>query len=87
MKKKSKRFFYSVVEEFSYNEDYNAFCMGRVEIFDSHNKSGYAIGEARFIIPAELFPKFREWIDFKESDYPIMIKWDMDVTKFVEEKK
>ena len=81
---RSKRMFYSVVEEFSYNKDYNDFCMGRIEIFDSHNKSGYAIDEARFIIPAELFDEFREWIDFKESDYPIMIKFNMDVNKFVE---
>ena len=85
MPKKSKRFFYSVVEEFSFNKDYNNFRMGRIEIYDSHDKSGYASDEVRFIIPAELFSAFREWIDFKESDYPIMIKFDMDVTKFVKE--
>ena len=85
--KKEKRFFYSVVEELSFNRDYDAFRMGRVEIHDSHEKSGYPIDEARFIIPNELFPAFRKWIDFKESDNPIMIRFEMDVNKFVDANK
>ena len=76
MKKKNKRFFYSVVEEGITNPDYYGYRGGRIEVTDRKDRKGYPVYEARFMIPEELMDGFRDWIDFKESDKPIYIRWD-----------
>jgi hypothetical protein len=74
---KEKRYLYSVVEEMIQNPAYFGYRGGRVEVFDNKSKSGYAVFEARFLIPEEFMDGFRELFDFKKSDLPIMIRWDM----------
>ena len=81
--KKSKRFLFNVVEEFILNPDYKDYSGGRIEVFDKKNDSGFAIGEARFLIPTEFMEKFREVFDFKESDLPVYI--DFDVKKMIKD--
>jgi hypothetical protein len=75
--KKSKRYFFSVVEEMIMNPKFNGFRAGRIEVYDNQSKSPYAMEEYRFMIPEEFYYEFREIFDFKESDLPIEIKWDM----------
>jgi len=77
MKKKSKRYFISVVEEMIQNPDYFGYRGGRIEIYDNESDSPYAIYEARFLIPEEFIEGFRELFDFKETDKLIYINWDM----------
>ena len=77
-KEKDKRFFFNVIEECVMNKDYQMFRCGRIEVFDEQNPSGYAVYEARFKIPEELFSAFREAFDFKTSDYLPCINFDME---------
>ena len=76
-----KRYFFSVVEEAIQNPDYFCYRGGRIEVYDNQSKSNYGIAEYRFMIPEEFINGFRETFDFKESDLPIMIKWDMEIKK------
>lgn len=76
-KKQKKRYFFSVVEEAILNPDYEDYCAGRVEVYDRYSKSPYAIYEARFLIPKEFMEDFRKTFDFKESNLPVIIKWEM----------
>ena len=74
--KKGKRYFFSVVEEGIMNKKYQHFRGGRIEVYDTRDKSGYACYEARFFIPEEFMDSFRETWDFKESDEMPFIRWD-----------
>lgn len=74
------RYFFSVVEECVMNPDYEGYRGGRVEVYDEQNNSGYAIYEARFLIPEEFFETFREMFDCKYSNLMPMIKWDYPLT-------
>lgn len=74
--KKQKRYFYSVVEEGVMNPAYFGYAGGRIEVTDTKSKSAYPKYEARFLIPEELMPGFRDWIDFKSSNKKIFIRWD-----------
>jgi len=76
-----KRYFYSIVEEAIQNPEYFGYRGGRIEVFDNQSKSSYPIAEYRFLIPEEFIDGFRETFDFKESDLPVMIKWDMEIIK------
>jgi len=75
-KNKSKKYWFSVVEEFIMNENAKYFRGGRIEVYDRDSKTGYAIWEARFWIPIEFYDQFRETFDFKESDNMPYINWD-----------
>ena len=75
--KKEKRYFFSVVEEGVLNPAYKGYCGGRVEVYDNKDKSGFASAEYRFFLPEEFMYGFRELFDFKESDKPISIRFDM----------
>ena len=76
-KSKKKRYFFNVIEEMVMNPEYSQFRGGRIEVYDSKSKSGYAIYEARFFIPEEFMDAFREVFDFKESDEMPYIHWDI----------
>ena len=76
MKKKNKRYFFSVIEECVMNPKYQWGRGGRIEVYDRKDKSGYAVYEARFFIPAEFMDAFRETFDFKESDKLPYINWN-----------
>jgi len=75
--KKEPRYFLSVVEEGVMNPKFFGYRAGRIEIYDNQSKSGYAIDEARFLIPEEFFHAFREVFDFKHTDMPVVIEWNM----------
>ena len=86
MEEIKKRYFYTVTEEAVQNPDFFGFRAGRVEVYDRDSDSPYAMDEYRFMIPEELFQGFRETFDFKESDLPVMIKWDMFERPDINEK-
>lgn len=54
---------------------------GRIEVYDSKDKSGYASYEARFFVPKEIYHEFREMFDFKEFDRLPYIRFDYDEIK------
>ena len=70
------RYFFSVIEETIQNPEYYGYCGGRIEVYDRDSKTGYAIYEARFLIPEELMENFRNTFDFKESDKLPYIRWE-----------
>jgi len=76
--KKEGRYFFSVVEECVMNKEYQWGRGGRIEVYDSKDKSGYALYEARFFIPKEFINTFREVFDFKTSNRLPFIRFDCD---------
>ena len=44
---KKKRYFLSVIEEMIQNPEYEMYRGGRIEVYDSKFKSGYAVYEGR----------------------------------------
>jgi hypothetical protein len=76
--KPPKRYFFSVVEECIMNSEYAGYRGGRIEVYDNESDSSYAIGEARFFLPEEFMEGFRNVFDFKDSDKPVFIDWDME---------
>lgn len=78
MNKSTKRYFFSVVEECIMNSEYEGYRGGRVEVYDNESDSPYAIGEARFFLPEEFMEGFRKLFDFKDSDKPVFIDWNME---------
>ncbi len=74
---KKKRYFLSVIEEGIQNPKYQMFRGGRIEVYDSKSKSGYAVYEARWLVPLEVADAFRALWDFKEFDYLPYIRFDM----------
>jgi len=67
---KNKKYWYSVVEEMIMNLDpkYDGLRGGRVEIYEEPSETGYAIDEARFLIPEEMMEKFRDLFSGLETD-------------------
>ena len=47
--------------------------MGRVEIFDNQDESGYATSEGSYCMPFEAAHKFEEFIEALTTDLPIQI--------------
>ncbi len=72
-RKKSKRWFLSVVEEFWPGQK-ERICIGRVEVFDNKLKSPYPVSEGRIVASREVFEKIREIFDFKEFEGPLEIQ-------------
>lgn len=85
MKNKEGRYFLNIVEECIMNNTFEGFRAGRIEIHDEKKDSPYAIDEARFILPEEFIDGFRDLFDFKRTDKPIRISWDM--FKYPDERK
>ncbi len=79
MKKKSKRYWFSIIEEGIQNLKFAHFRGGRIEVYDTKDKlsGSYPIYEARFMIPEEFMLGFRELFDFKESNRMPFIRWDI----------
>lgn len=48
--------------------------MGRIEIFDSQDESGYAVSEGIYTIPFVAASQFEDFIDSLETDLPINIE-------------
>jgi len=72
-----KRYSFSVVEEAVLNPAFKGFRGGRIEVYDRRNKSGYAVYEARFLLPNEFFDGFYELWDGKESNLMPKITWEV----------
>jgi len=47
--------------------------MGRIEIYDSQDESGYAVSEGEYCMPFEAARKFEEFIEALTTDLPIQI--------------
>jgi hypothetical protein len=48
--------------------------MGRIEVFDSKNESGYQVHEGDYSLPFEAASQFEDFIESIETDLPIEIK-------------
>jgi hypothetical protein len=48
--------------------------MGRIEIFDKENESGYQVDEGIYTMPFEAASQFEDFIESIETDLPIEIK-------------
>ena len=70
---KNKRFSYSTVGYgvFSLLGEY--YRMGRIEIWDTENDSGFASNEGTYCMPFETAAKFEDWIESLETDFPIQL--------------
>ena len=48
--------------------------MGRIEIFDSQDESGYAVSEGIYTMPFVAASQFEDFMDSLETDLPINIE-------------
>jgi len=76
-KPKQKRYWLCCIEESILNESslYRGYRYFRVEIYDNRSNSGYAMGEASFMVPEELYEGLREALDMKEINRLPKISW------------
>ena len=58
--------------------------MGRIEIFDREDDSGYQVSEGIYSLPFEAAAKFEDFIEALETDLPIHI--EMGSHKWCEEE-
>lgn len=65
---KNKRYHFSCVEEMIMNENAQKFRGGRIEVYDSKSKSGYAVYEARWWLPIDIAERFYDLFDGYETD-------------------
>ena len=76
-----KRYFLSVVEEMIQNPKYFKYRGGRIEVYDSKSKSGYAVYEGRFLVPCEIMEDFRDLWDMKEFGCLPYLQFDYEKAK------
>jgi hypothetical protein len=81
MRKKSKRYYFNVVEEFIMNDNAKHFRGGRIEVFDIKAKLGYAVYEARWWLPIEIAQKFYDLFDGFETDHLPYLRFDYEKEK------
>jgi len=62
------------------NEDFRGYRGGRIEVYDRKAKSGYAVYEARWLVPEEMADEFIEVFDMKKTDKMPYLKWDFSET-------
>jgi hypothetical protein len=66
-----KRFSYSTVGYGVFSLLGEFYRMGRIEIYDKENDSGFASGEGTYCMPFEAAAKFEDWIEELNTDLPI----------------
>jgi hypothetical protein len=66
-----KRFTYSTVGYGVFSLMGEKYRMGRIEVFDSKDDSGYAVHEGIYCMPHEAAAKFEDFIEDLETDLPI----------------
>jgi len=66
-----KRFSYSTVGYGVFSLLGERYRMGRIEVFDSQDESGYQVHEGFYCMPFEAAAKFEDFIDNLETDLPI----------------
>jgi len=73
MNEKPKRYYYSTVGYGVFSLLGERYRMGRIEIFDREEDSGYQISEGIYCMPFEVAAKFEDFIESLETDLPIYI--------------
>jgi hypothetical protein len=73
-KNSSGRYYYSCVGYGIFSLLGERYRMGRVEIFDKQNDSGYQIDEGAYCMPFEAANQFEQFIENIETDLPINIE-------------
>ena len=68
------RFYYSTVGYGVFSLMGEKYRMGRIEIFDSQDESGYAVSEGIYTMPFVAANQFEDFIDSLETDLPINIE-------------
>jgi hypothetical protein len=68
------RFYYSTVGYGVFSLMGEKYRMGRIEIFDSEDESGYAVSEGVYTMPHVAASQFEDFIDALETDLPINIE-------------
>lgn len=71
---RSGRYYYSTVGYGVFSLLGERYRMGRVEIFDKQNDSGYQIDEGTYCMPFESANQFEQFIENIETDLPINIE-------------
>lgn len=71
---RSGRYYYSTVGYGVFSLLGERYRMGRVEIFDKQNDSGYQIDEGVYCMPFEAANQFEQFIENIETDLPINIE-------------
>lgn len=69
-----KRFTYSTVGYGVFSLLGEKYRMGRIEVFDREDESGYQVHEGIYTMPFEAAHSFEEWIEDLETDLPINIE-------------
>ena len=68
------RFYYSTVGYGVFSLFGEKYRMGRIEIFDSEDDSGYAVSEGTYSMPFVAANQFEDFIESLETDLPINIE-------------
>jgi hypothetical protein len=68
------RFYYSTVGYGVFSLMGEKYRMGRIEIFDSEDESGYAVSEGIYTMPHVAASQFEDFINALETDLPINIE-------------
>jgi len=71
---KPGRYYYSTVEYGVFSLMGEKYAMGRIEIFDKENESGYQVDEGIYTMPFEAASQFRDFIESIETDLPIHLE-------------
>ena len=71
---RSGRFYYSTVGYGVFSLLGERYRMGRIEIFDKEDESGYQISEGIYTMPFEAANQFEDFIESIETDLPINIE-------------
>jgi hypothetical protein len=68
------RFYYSTVGYGVFSLMGEKYRMGRIEIFDSEDESGYAVSEGIYTMPHIVASQFEDFMDSLETELPINIE-------------
>jgi hypothetical protein len=68
------RFYYSTVGYGVFSLMGEKYRMGRIEIFDSEDESGYAVSEGIYTMPHVAASQFEDFMDSLQTDLPINIE-------------
>ena len=71
---RSGRFYYSTVGYGVFSLLGERYRMGRIEIFDKEDESGYQVSEGIYTMPFEAANQFEDFIESIETDLPINIE-------------
>ena len=71
---RSGRYYYSTVGYGVFSLIGERYRMGRVEIFDRQNDSGYQVDEGVYCMPFEAANQFEQFIENIQTDFPINIE-------------